>query len=262
MYKLTISILLAAVFVWADANARQIGLTDVDGSPQPGQVYTGDTIAFDFTFFNAGPDDILGWRNGFRFWMVGGGARSVVVIDSALFYSQALAAGMDFDRFIRTTGPGDGSGADTIGIMTTAIHGGVPPGFNDVICCFSVVIDSTSVGDTLCIDSSWFPPQNGWVWVDESYQDVVPVWGGPHCFEVVYTCCQGIRGNVDSDPENRINIVDLAALVAYEFGGGPEPECMEEANVNGDTQGVIGIEDVTHLVAYLFGDGPPPEPCW
>ena len=53
---------------------------------------------------------------------------------------------------------------------------------------------------------------------------------------------------------------DLTFLVAYLFGGGGAPDCIEEADVNGDGNGP-NIQDLTHLVAYLFGGGPAPAPC-
>ena len=37
-------------------------------------------------------------------------------------------------------------------------------------------------------------------------------------------CCHDIRGNIDNDPEDLIDISDLVYLVNYQFGGGPEPE--------------------------------------
>jgi len=74
-------------------------------------------------------------------------------------------------------------------------------------------------------------------------------------------CCTGIRGNADSDSEEKLNISDITYLVSYCFGGGTEPECIEEGNVNGDEQETINISDITYLVAYCFGGGPAPPAC-
>jgi hypothetical protein len=74
------------------------------------------------------------------------------------------------------------------------------------------------------------------------------------------TCCvPPIRGNVNNEFPDAVNIVDLTYMIAYLFGGGPPPPCETEADVNGDT--VVNIIDVTYLVAYLFGGGPAPLPC-
>jgi plastocyanin len=73
-------------------------------------------------------------------------------------------------------------------------------------------------------------------------------------------CCQGIRGNVDADSSDQVNISDLTFLVAYLFSEGDLPPCTEEADVDGSGT-PLGITDLTYLVAYLFGGGPVPPPC-
>ncbi|RKX26205.1 MAG: hypothetical protein DRP47_08585, partial [Candidatus Zixiibacteriota bacterium] len=72
-------------------------------------------------------------------------------------------------------------------------------------------------------------------------------------------CCTGIRGNVDSDPGDNVNVSDLTYLVAYLFTGGVAPSCGDEANVDG--LGTISVADVTFLVSYLFQGGPLPPAC-
>ena len=73
-------------------------------------------------------------------------------------------------------------------------------------------------------------------------------------------CCADIRGNVDYDSEDNINIVDLTYLISYLFEAGPNPPCYEEADYNADNN--INIIDLTSLVGYLFTGGIAPEPCW
>ncbi len=72
-------------------------------------------------------------------------------------------------------------------------------------------------------------------------------------------CCAGIRGNVDGDAQESIDIADVTFLVTYCFGDGPAPPCPDEGNVNG--LGNIDISDVTYLVSYAFKGGPAPPPC-
>lgn len=76
-----------------------------------------------------------------------------------------------------------------------------------------------------------------------------------------FGCCIDIRGNVDGDPEDRVNVADLTQLVAFLFRGAAPSDCPEEANVNGDTTVDPNIADLTYLVAYLFRGGPPPATC-
>jgi hypothetical protein len=72
-------------------------------------------------------------------------------------------------------------------------------------------------------------------------------------------CCIGIRGNVDGDAADLINVSDMTYLIAFLFSGGAPPPCFEEGDVNADE--VINISDMTYLVAYLFSGGPAPAAC-
>jgi glucose/arabinose dehydrogenase len=74
-------------------------------------------------------------------------------------------------------------------------------------------------------------------------------------------CCSGIRGNVNGDAQNKINIGDVTYLVKYLFQSGMPPPCITEANVNGDPTETTNIADITYLVAYLFQSGQTPASC-
>lgn len=80
-----------------------------------------------------------------------------------------------------------------------------------------------------------------------------------------YLPCSGIRGNVDADPYDKVNISDFQYLIHYLFGipRGPKPVCPLEANVNGDPDEAVTVADVTYLANYLFGipNGPMPPRC-
>ena len=77
--------------------------------------------------------------------------------------------------------------------------------------------------------------------------------------------CIGIRGNVNGDLDEKVNITDIRYLVNYLFGRprGPAPPCVKEGNANGDLEEKVNISDLDYLVDYLFGMplGPPPGPC-
>ena len=76
-------------------------------------------------------------------------------------------------------------------------------------------------------------------------------------------CCTGMRGNIDGDALDEINIADLVYFVDYSFGTpqGPTPPCPAEADVDGTTE--LNIADIVHMVEYMFGSpqGPEPLPC-
>jgi len=72
-------------------------------------------------------------------------------------------------------------------------------------------------------------------------------------------CIPPIRGNVDYDGGDVIDISDLVYLVDFMFTGGPAPPCFEEADMNGD--GAIDISDLVWSVDFMFSGGPPPVAC-
>jgi hypothetical protein len=72
-------------------------------------------------------------------------------------------------------------------------------------------------------------------------------------------CCNGIRGNINGDALEEIDISDVTYLVTYMFRGGGAPTCEEEADLNGDSS--VDIADLTTLVSYSFKSGPAPVGC-
>ena len=66
-------------------------------------------------------------------------------------------------------------------------------------------------------------------------------------------CCVGIRGNVNGDVLDEIDIGDLVKMVNFMFEGGLPPLCIEEANINASTGiPLVDISDLVSLVAYMF----------
>ena len=77
------------------------------------------------------------------------------------------------------------------------------------------------------------------------------------------TGCCVIRGDINHNGSEIIDIADLAMLVNYMFKDGPALLCLEEANVDGSDEmpTVIDITDLVCLVNYMFKGGPEPVPC-
>ncbi len=71
-------------------------------------------------------------------------------------------------------------------------------------------------------------------------------------------CCVGIRGNVNADPQELIDISDLIVMVEYMFNS-DIPYCPDEIDVNGDDS--IDISDLVYFVAYMFQNGTAPITC-
>ncbi|MDH4156760.1 MAG: M14 family metallopeptidase [candidate division Zixibacteria bacterium] len=78
-------------------------------------------------------------------------------------------------------------------------------------------------------------------------------------------CCFVSRGNVNDDPDDKVNVSDVSYLVDFLFGAptGPSPLCWKEGNANGDPDEKVNVSDVSYLIAYLFGipTGPAPPAC-
>jgi len=84
-------------------------------------------------------------------------------------------------------------------------------------------------------------------------------------------CIPPIRGNVDYDPEDMVDVSDMVYLVDYMFQAGPPPECIPEANIDGsccasppeESTLDIDISDLVCLVEYMFvsPDTCFPAPC-
>jgi FG-GAP-like repeat len=83
--------------------------------------------------------------------------------------------------------------------------------------------------------------------------------GGVNFWRDTVSCCVGIRGNANGDPNQSVNVVDLTFIVQFLFHGGAVPPCRLEGSVNGDAN--INIVDVTYLVNYMFKSGAPPPAC-
>lgn len=71
--------------------------------------------------------------------------------------------------------------------------------------------------------------------------------------------CVGTRGNVDGNPNDLVDIADLAFLVDHLFILNPALPCPEEANADG--MGNIDVADLTFMVDALFINLPPFPPC-
>lgn len=75
-------------------------------------------------------------------------------------------------------------------------------------------------------------------------------------------CCVGIRGNIDNDINDIIDVSDLVYMVDYQFRGGPAPACLEEADLETpQTPPLIDVGDLVYMVDYQFRGGAAPPAC-
>ena len=256
----TAVLLLMTVPSMAQSNGSLVYLDDVDGLYN-GHILVGSGyVTFNLGCMNGdGANKVKGLRSGFQ----------IYGSDSSVNW-EGMLAGWDLDLFqpwdvYGIWGPTNHRvGADTVGFYSTVIVGlGIPPGYAGPFVWISVALtDTSSVGGTICLDSSWFPPDGVWLWAyGSAVGSFPPAWDGPHCWPVIGSCCLGQRGNVDSSPDDLLDIADLVYLVDYMFTGGPVPPCWEEADIDGSGGTVIDITDLVHMMDYMFDGGPPPAAC-
>lgn len=80
-------------------------------------------------------------------------------------------------------------------------------------------------------------------------------------FETGTCCIPPMRGDVNYDAADLIDISDLVYLIDFMFTSGPVPVCHEEADVNGDGAEVLDISDLVYLIDYMFTGGALPPSC-
>ena len=151
----------------------------------------------------------------------------------------------------------DGVGSDTAGYDGSVITGaGYPNGWDTVAVTISTAVSSMYAGDSLCIDSCSFL-LHPWKWA-LGIQDI-PTWAGPYCYEILPSCCVGMKGNFSNDDADMVDISDLDNMIGFIFRMEPGPICFTEADFNGD--GFVDISDLVWLVDFMFTSGPQPPDC-
>ncbi len=246
----------------ASGMAQQSSLTleRVEGLYEAGELPINETVTFYIRMTNAEGLDVQGITNGFRVHSPDGAEWTTTRGDT--LGTLAWETSFPIAHFITYFGA-TGSGADTIGFSFVGIFSGLPADFDDTAYTITIgPIAEVYHGKTICLDSSFYPPSGVWKWQIPRVDPVFPTWDGPHCYMVVdeSSCCQ-VRGDVNHDGADIIDISDLMYLIYYMFQDGPEPVCYDEADVNPHGSGPIDIADLVYLIDYMFRGGPPPQPC-
>jgi hypothetical protein len=160
------------------------------GAGTGGTIICGAPVIFNIHFNNNSSTTVTGSSNGFRLYS----PESATWLPPTYTSTGALELYYDGGVFMNGFGA-DGTDDDTIGIAGVCISGtGLPVGFDDDVMSIETQLDCSHEGKTLCIDSTWYPPSNTWLWVlgagsGASY--VSPHWGGPYCYETTNPCMLG-----------------------------------------------------------------------
>jgi len=90
------------------------------------------------------------------------------------------------------------------------------------------------------------------------------VWNTPTCCSVVVDyppqpCCIGTTGNVNFDPDDKVDIADLSRLIDVLFISFFPLYCVAEGNIDG--KGGTDIADITFLIDHLYFNFQPLPQC-
>ena len=161
----------------------------------------------------------------------------------------------------------DGAGSDTVlftGAANDASQRAVPAQDSGVFFYIIIRPKLSDINEHICIDSVSVHNLCGpWKWASFNYHPAFgtsPAWGGPYCYVLAYSCCTGLTGNYDCDPEDKCDISDVTAFIAR-YTTMASPCCPGEANVDGSPDGGSDISDLTALIDYLYINFTPPAPC-
>jgi hypothetical protein len=170
--------------------ASEIVLDDVTGLYSGDTVNAGCLVQFTFRLTNTDVNTIFGFTNGFRVWTHRYGAYTN---NFSPITGDTLPLGWDtlFDLvFAINRYSADGMGEDTVVFGGSRLMGpGIADGFDQQVWWVRTTPYEEGDGDTLCIDSSFFPPGGTWLWSTTPGGLVCPAWSGPHCFHVQSCPC-------------------------------------------------------------------------
>ena len=229
-YLLLITIGCLLIFTSSSLAAPEgsISLDTVIGQTGIDSIRVG-TICFKLRVtVSATSESIVGFSNGFRVYSPDSATWGVPVGDTVSGIGDAFDITVVINYF-----SADGSGADTLAFGGFAMLGtGWPPGYNEVPFSITTSTQLSDTGKTICLDSSWFPPSNSWLW-SSSGGSVGPDWSGPHCFTIY-------GGGDDSDGDG----------IADEFDNCPSVYNPDQEDTDSD-----GTGDSCDVCTDTDGDG-------
>jgi hypothetical protein len=187
MKRLSFLIVFASLMLFSFGLASavtEITLDNMTGLYAGDSVIMGESVRWNFrlTYTPGNGLDVTGSTNGFEVYTHLGGAYTDNF--TAITYDTFSLGWPDmFDLvFNIMTFSIDGVGADTVGFGGAKLFGpGIIDGTDDL--CWWIETTPSTDGDTLCIDSAFYPPGGEWYWATSS-GPVYPDWGGPYCFHV------------------------------------------------------------------------------
>jgi hypothetical protein len=202
-----------------------ISVSNIDGNVTDNVLPTNTNITFDIQYENLTTHNYQILSNGFKIYSLDGATWSEShVVNTGVFNYDNFDGGVFLSE-----SSNDGVGADTLGFGAVALvsEHGMPAGFSGVPLQITMgPISSESLNKTICLDSSWYPPINNWVWGGISIPNVAPDWYGPYCFLIA----DSVQSAIEFAP-----LPDTLYFQCYEGGSNPAYEYMRVVAVGGES---------------------------
>ncbi len=189
--KMALVNLVVALLCASGYSASRVVLDHIEGAVW---YDTGDTVLnrncpvkFVFRLINTDGVSVKGFSNGFQVYTKRNGtltsSYSPVIADTIpIGWNNYMDGGVFINKF-----GVNGNGIDTVGFSGFAlVENGFPDGFDALV--WNIVTTPTVDEDTLCVDSTFFPPNGSWLW-GTSAGTIVPEWGGPYCYRILLCPC-------------------------------------------------------------------------
>ncbi len=137
----------------------------------------------------------------------------------------------------------------------TGINPPLPSGEGNIVNIYMSVSESATQGQSATIYLDGYSTYTPTIFSDYLNYSLASVSSA-----VVVDCCQGIRGNVNGDENDTMDISDLVYFVDFMFKAGAAPICFDEADI--DASGELDISDIVSFVDYMFNNGAEPAGCF
>ncbi len=200
-----------------------ITLDNVIGSPNLGEIYAESPISFQIRVNNNTGQDVRGITNGFRVYSPDGAEWTTTIGDTIGSIGYAMFDLVYAINHFSATG----SGADSVLFGGASLSSsGMPAGFSEVAYSISIgPINSSYVGQTICLDSSFTPPAGAWRW-DSNTSQYTPAWDGPHCFTIIPATSTSLVDSLlipSMDVSYGVNTLTVASKLTQPISGATIP---------------------------------------
>jgi hypothetical protein len=215
---ITALVLASFGLVWGQA---MVTLDSTTGLRPDGNIDNGAMLSFYIGFDNnfTGSVAQTGIANGFKITSPSGVSWGATTGEWNMFYPWNT-----WFQFGVNVVPNNVNGLspDTIGFGGMTVMGGLPADFEGTAYSITIGPIDGEAGQTIILDSSYFPPMGKWAWTTYN-----PGWDGPHTFQIapqldsIWTRC---------DPQPTV-LKNIELILEVQIIGDPNPGAIDLATI-------------------------------